>query len=360
LSLDKKSDDEENFLKMKSAYDACLDEDTIKNLGTAPLLKFIDTIREIFPADDPNKALTKEERSKAITKTLLYLSDIGVSALLSPGTGADDKDPDVVIINVSPPWRIGLPAKERYEDDKLVSKYQGVVEVVLAALLPDGSKESFGSVIELEKKLAAASPDQQEREDVTKYYNPMSLKDASDLTPQLDLSELIQALAPPKFEVKTVIVASPSYLKKLSEILDGAASDTLQNYFIWKVVQSLSSYIDAPAVTPYKRFSNELQGKDPDSTPERWRVCVNHVDDGLGWILSRFFVEKAFSAKAKEFGDTIVSDIKDQFAETLKKTPWMDKHVIELAINKVHNIIQKIGYPTEVSQAICISDTQLT
>jgi len=74
---------------------------------------------------------------------------------------------------------------------------------------------------------------------------------------------------------------------------------------------------------------------------------VRHVDDGLGWILSRFFVEKAFSAKAKDFGDQIVSDIKDMFIEKLKVTPWMDKSVIDLAIDKVHHIVQKIGYPTK-------------
>lgn len=60
--------------------------------------------------------------------------------------------------------------------------------------------------------------------------------------------------------------------------------------------------------------------QDPDSAPERWRTCVNHVDDGLGWILSRFFVEKAFSEKAKEFGDQIVSDIKEMFIKKIKKT----------------------------------------
>jgi endothelin-converting enzyme len=89
----------------------------------------------------------------------------------------------------------------------------------------------------------------------------MSLKEASDLTPELDLSQLIQGLAPPKVDVKTIIVASPPYMKKLSEIISGAASDTLQNYFIWKAVQSLSTYIEADAVKPYKRFTNELQGK---------------------------------------------------------------------------------------------------
>jgi endothelin-converting enzyme len=79
---------------------------------------------------------------------------------------------------------------------------------------------------------------------------------------------------------------------------------------------------------------------------------VGHVDDGLGWILSRFFVEKAFSEKAKNFGDQIVSDIKEMFIEKLKKTKWMDKSVVELAIEKVHKIVQKIGYPTKVRSAI--------
>lgn len=87
--------------------------------------------------------------------------------------------------------------------------------------------------------------------------------------------------------------------------------------------------------------------QDADSEPERWRTCVSHVDEGLGWILSRFFVEKAFSADAKKFGDEIVSDIKDLFIQKLKDTDWMDEETTSKAIDKVHNIVQKIGYPTE-------------
>ena len=75
-----------------------------------------------------------------------------------------------------------------------------------------------------------------------------------------------------------------------------------------------------------------------------------YVDNGLGWLLSRFFVEKAFSARAKAFGDQLVTDIKTEFIEKLKVTEWMEAKVIELAIDKVHNIVQKIGYPTKVSR----------
>ena len=44
-----------------------------------------------------------------------------------------------------------------------------------------------------------------------------------------------------------------------------------------------------------------------------------------------------------------MSDIKEMFIEKLKITTWMDEDVVDLAIEKVHKIVQKIGYPTKVS-----------
>lgn len=183
----------------------------------------------------------------------------------------------------------------------------------------------------------------------------MSLKDADALTPQVHLSTIINSLTPSDYKTDRLIVASPTYMTNLSDILSSTSKEVLQSYFMWKVIQSYASKIDADELKPYSQFVNELQGKDPDSTPERWRTCVNHVDDGLGWILSRFFVEKAFSEKAKNFGDQIVSDIKEMFIGKLEKTTWMDKSVIELAIEKVHKIVQKIGYPTKVCLFGCLS-----
>jgi endothelin-converting enzyme len=58
-------------------------------------------------------------------------------------------------------------------------------------------------------------------------------------------------------------------------------------------------------------------------------------------------VEKAFSADAKQFGDTIVTDIKTEFIKKLESVDWMDADTTKLAIQKVHNIVQKIGYPTK-------------
>lgn len=64
--------------------------------------------------------------------------------------------------------------------------------------------------------------------------------------------------------------------------------------------------------------------------------------------MSRFYIEKAFSAEAKRIGDEIISDIKDQFATRLENLGWMEDEVKDLAIQKVRNIVQKVGYPTQV------------
>ena len=175
-----KSADEVNFDKMKAAYDACLNEDQIKSIGAEPLKHVLEEIRKVYPAATSD--------SHSIKDAILLLAKYGVTGLVSAGTGADETNPDTVVVSVSAPWSFGLPSKERYEDDKLVEKYRGVTVEVLSALYPDQDKAVYEGVIELEKKLAAASPSEEDREDVTKYYNPMSIDEAAAIAPAPGLS----------------------------------------------------------------------------------------------------------------------------------------------------------------------------
>lgn len=54
----------------------------------------------------------------------------------------------------------------------------------------------------------------------------------------------------------------------------------------------------------------------------------------LGWILSKFFIEKTFSEESRIFGDSIVTDIKEQFAYKLNEAEWMTEEVRKLGIEK--------------------------
>ena len=88
----------------------------------------------------------------------------------------------------------------------------------------------------------------------------MSVDETQKLVPEIDMKVMLEVLSP-NYQIKRVIVTSPSYLKEFSSILSDTPSETLQGYFIWKTVQSLVEYLDAPALTPLKRFTNELAGK---------------------------------------------------------------------------------------------------
>jgi endothelin-converting enzyme len=74
------------------------------------------------------------------------------------------------------------------------------------------------------------------------------------------------------------------------------------------------------------------------------------VVSGLGWIASRYFVERAFSASAKSLGNRIISDVKNAFVHRLEESLWLKPNIILLATEKVHNIKQKVGYPKKVRE----------
>ncbi|KAJ5601688.1 hypothetical protein N7510_011222 [Penicillium lagena] len=329
--------DKDNFQKIKAAYDACLDETAISKRGTEPVDKMLAQLEKIYPAktgDDPNH----------LTDVVLYLMKSGVDALTSLGVSPDDRDPDNLAIFVTPPREIGLPAREFYNDTKTVAKYTDVVQQVLGEVAGNNNAKD---VVSFETKLARVTPDTQTQEDVTKYYNPLSLEETKSLLPAISFADILSELAPSGYKGDRLIVGSPSYMKSLSEILKDTSRETILAFFKWKVIQSFVDTIEDPKITPLRRFKNELAGKDPSASEERWRKCVRRLDSGLGWTLSRFYVLDSFSEESKQLGDKIVSDIKERFVFTLDQTGWMSSDVRKLGIQKVENIVQKIGYPTK-------------
>lgn len=256
------------------------------------------------------------------------------------------------------PQSPGLPSKEYYKDDSILASYSKTIGQVLEGLLREAEHNSSSSekessdtlvgsggfsvfnpdliktLVDFESQLAEATPNTEDANDVTKYYNPRTLDETKALLPQLSIPFIISSLAPSEYKADRIIVGSPSYLKSVSTILHSTTKETLQAYLVWKTVQAWASKVEHEALKPLTRFNNGLRGKDPDATEERWRTCVREVDDSLGWILSRFFVERAFSDEAQDFGNQIVADIREQYIKTLNAADWMSKDVRELGIEK--------------------------
>ena len=208
-----------------------------------------------------------------------------------------------------------------------------------------GANELASAIVDFETGIAEATPPEEDLNDITKSYNKIKVEEVEGILPQLPLGKVIALLAPSHGGVKDIIVASPVYLQALSDLLHETSKEVVEAYLIWKTVQAYSGRVEGHALNSLQRFDNVLQGKAPDAKPDRWRRCISAADQDLGWILSKFFVDKAFSPESKKFGDQIVSDIKSTFAIFLHKASWMTSDNRERAISKVHAIDQKIGYP---------------
>lgn len=259
----------------------------------------------------------------------------------------DDKDPDNVVIMISPLREIGLPVREYYNNTKTVADYTATLKDVVRGLAGDGFDKVAEDVVAFEKKLADATPDTQTQEDVTKYYNPLSIKETEALLPEISIADIIASLAPHDYKGNRLIVGSPSYMKALSGLLKDTPRETVLLFLQWKIIQKFANVVEDESVKPLRRFNNVLAGKEPQAKEERWRQCLGRLDNGLPWSLSRFYVLDSFSEGSKRLGDQIVSDIKERFVFTLGQTGWMSPDVRKLGIEKVENIVQKIGYPTK-------------
>ncbi|KUI71673.1 Endothelin-converting enzyme 1 [Cytospora mali] len=353
------SPDQEIFAKMQDGYNACLNETLLKSIGSKPLLDLVSQLQEIYPVKNP-----KGKGDATLTDAVKFLISIGVEGPISLGVGADDKDPDSNVISLSPAWSFGLPSKQYYNKSDVVTRYKDTISSILEALLKESTPKStvlstfratgtlqtlnkkvVDDLVELESQMAAASPDPEDLSDITKVYNPHTLDEAEVYNPSISVKSIIEDFTD-GYKPSKIIVASPEYLKALSKILASQKRDTIQSYLIWKVVQAYGGAVEDDALTPLRRFRNILQGKEPDVRPERWRTCISVVDSDLPWILSRFFIERAFSKEAKDLGDQIIHDIKNEFSVKLTNSDWMTEKVRKLAIDKVELIRQKIGYPT--------------
>jgi hypothetical protein len=91
--------DVQNFQKLQDAYNACLNETIIDELGTKPLLSLLETVIAKYPADsachpikfqasyDGLNVRTAEEQcsetKESLTEVIEYLQSIGVGAFFS-------------------------------------------------------------------------------------------------------------------------------------------------------------------------------------------------------------------------------------------------------------------------------------
>ncbi|KAI9002782.1 hypothetical protein BC832DRAFT_560809 [Gaertneriomyces semiglobifer] len=347
-------DDEEanhaNFDKVQGLYGSCKDEARIDGAGKQPLVALLNEVVRGFPLGD------RKVDGRKVIEAVANAHSRGASALFSMYVGQDDKDPDHNVINLSQSG-LSLPSKEYYEDEEYVKVLTSTVQKVFTALLPDVAPSARGAdwkkrangVVKFETALAKISLSNAELTDPSELYNPYTIPTLQERSPFMPWESYFRARFPPSHfkdvisDRTKLIVTVPTFFGNLSSVVSNAAAEDIEGYLLWHHISSYASH----TAKEVKDLLNELRektGQKAKVEPPRWKTCVSITDSFLGELSARWFINEAFGGDSKKAAEVMVENIEKAFLERLPKIEWLDDATRKKAVEKVHSLVQKIGY----------------
>ena len=327
--------------KLGDYYATCMDEQKAETASLAHLKEQLSSIEKI---DDP----------PGLAKFIAHQHEWGGSALFDFGVQQDFKDATQEI-GVADQGGLGLPDRDYYlktdkKSEEIRANYIKHVEnmLVLAGESAAEAKRDANVVMTLETALAKASMSRVDRRDPNKIYHRLERSGLEKAAPRFLWGVYFTELGIP--EVKTINVAVPEFFAGLDKLLSQQTIDQIQQfpalraYLRWHLVDISAAALGDRFVAEDFHFRSENLTGEKQILP-RWKRCVIATDHALGEALGAPFVAETFGKDGKDRSRAILDTIEMAFQSDLDRLDWMDAPTKQQALEKLHKVNNKIGYP---------------
>ncbi|MGO4773463.1 M13 family metallopeptidase [Flavobacterium sp. W22_SRS_FK3] len=262
------------------------------------------------------------------------------------GVVEDFKDPTQYMLYT---WQggLGLPDREYYflEDAKskeIRSKYVIHIAKMLELGGVENSTKLASQIMALETLMASNHMKKELTRDYGKLYNKYAIKDLNKLMPDFDWNALLESAGIKN--QKNITITQVDYTKSLNSIIKTTPLDTWKAYLKWSAIhgatQALNTAIQDENFEFYGKVMYGIEKQKP-----LWRRGVQMVNDNLGEIVGKVYVEKHFSPESKEHVTNLVKNLLKAYEESIKKLDWMSPETKKQALEKVSKFTIKVGYP---------------
>lgn len=162
-------------------------------------------------------------------------------------------------------------------------------------------------VVHFERELIRAGADPERLFNPHYAYNPYPTKKVGKHLPFLDIPTYLSAFAVRSFP-ENITVTHPAYLKSVSQLVDATPDYVLSGYFTTRLALTYASALGPKTGVraEARRLEEVLKGIKKGTEENRQDVCLNWVDNVVGFIAGREFVREAFSPEAKKEGEDII------------------------------------------------------
>ncbi len=323
--------------KIGDAFAACTDDRLTQSLGARPLKPALDLIDGMH---------TKKDLPAALAALQMNSGDDGF--LFSFGAAQDfaDSSREIAFANQG---GLGMPDRDYYTKADAKSKTlreQYVAHVARMFQLmgddADVAKAHADTVMSLETALAKASMTQEAMRDSTKLFHPANERKLQSLTPAFDWKSYLAGLGlagNDRFNI-----SQPRFFQALDFQLRLRRLDEIKTYLRWHVAHISAPFLSSSFVDEnFQYFRRELRGVTAQAP--LWKRCVTLVDTQIGEALGQEFVKDNFSPDLKAKTLHMTTQIQRAMDGEIRKLDWMGPQTKANALEKLHGIVNKIGYP---------------
>jgi putative endopeptidase len=318
--------------KVADFYASFVDTKAIDAAGMRPLWPYLAQIDAVH--------------SKADLVRLMGQWQPFVDLPMSLGVGPDARDPTVYSASASQ-GGLGIGDRDYYlkKDARFAAARKAYVQYMVQLLAAQGSKNArvqSAAVLGLETRIAKIQWTQEELRDPVKSYNPMTLQQLSQKTPDLDWKAWLAAgeLADPPF----VSIGQPSYVWALDKLVQAEPLEVWKDYLRVHLIDALA--LELPANVRDARFQFRgvaLNGIKSDRP--RWERGVAALDGAMGEAIGQVYVAQYFPPAYKTRAVQLVDNLLKTFSTSIDGLTWMSPATKIEAHAKLARYTVKIGYP---------------
>jgi len=321
--------------KIGDYYASCMDVKAIDAQGLKPLQPELDRI-----------AAMKNTRDLSVEIARLHRMAVGV--LFSFSSSQDLKDSSAVI-GWADQGGLGLPERDFYfrGDARSVEtrkEYLAHLTRILefTGLSAAAAAKQAQDVFDLETAMAKASMDVTSRRDPEAVYHVMKKSEFEALSDSFSWTAYFDIVKPPSLD--KLNVAAPDFFKAQEALLKNTGLSTWKAYLTLHLLRSQSKYLPAKFDDENFNFYGKFLTGAKEQRP-RWKRCVEATDGDLGEAVGIAFVQRTFGADGKARMLRMVGDLEAAMGRDIRQLDWMTPATKEKALEKLHAIANKIGYP---------------
>ncbi|MDD2156593.1 M13 family metallopeptidase [Glaesserella parasuis] len=233
--------------------------------------------------------------------------------------------------------------KDTPENRKTLQLYQDYVAQMLHFAQVKNPKQKAKAIVEYEKAIAKTLFTNEQRRDIQKRYNPLSINELAKASKHINLANYLNAVG---VNTEEVIVWEPNFLKQFDQLINPQNLALIKDYLRFKTVSNASTYLNkALDDANFAFYGKQLVGQKQQRPLDKRALRL--INNQIGQEFAQFYVEKFFPATAKKDLLEMAGYLVKAYHQRIDNLSWMSAETKAKAKVKLDKFIVEVGYPNK-------------